>query len=222
VRVAVVGAGSVGRSIAGELLADGHRVLIIERHRPKFRPELTPGADWLLADACEVGTVERAGIDLCDAVVAATGDDKANLVFGLLAKTHCGVPRVVARVNDAGNRWLFGPEWGIDVALSTPAALVSLVEEAVTVGDTVELMTLQQGHGTIVAVTVAPGVWPDGCTIGELTLPSGSAVVGVRRGGGVQPPAPATVLVAGDNLVLAASAGAQDAVRDRFRPFPTD
>ncbi|MGN6606162.1 MAG: potassium channel family protein [Jatrophihabitans sp.] len=216
-RVAVVGAGSVGRSIAGELLADGHRVLIIERLRRKFRPELTPAADWMLADACELGTVDRAGIALCDAVVAATGDDKANLVFSLLAKTQCGVPRVVARVNDAGNRWLFGPQWGVDVAVSTPSALVSLVEEAVTVGDLVELMTLQQGQGTIVAVTVAAGSRLDGSDLAGLGLPDGAVVVGVRRDGGVLVPGPTLVLQAGDELVLAASAGAEDGLRERLR-----
>ena len=65
-------------------------------------------------------------------VIAATGDDKVNLVVSLLAKTEYGVPRVVARVNHPKNEWLFNDSWGVDVAVSTPRLMSALVEEAVT------------------------------------------------------------------------------------------
>ena len=81
-----------------------------------------PGAEWLLADACELATLEEAALQSCDVVVAATGDDKVNLVVSLLAKTEFGVPRVVARVNHPKNEWLFNESWGVDVAVSHAAA----------------------------------------------------------------------------------------------------
>jgi trk system potassium uptake protein TrkA len=215
VRVAIAGAGSVGRSIADVLLEDDHRVLLIERQRPNYRPDLVPKADWLLADACELANLQRAGIDTCDVVVAAAGDDKANLVFALLAKTQCGVPRVVARVNDATNRWLFDSTWGVDVAVSTPSALVSLVEEAVTVGDVVQLMTLQQGHGNIVAVTLPADAALTGSSAHAVArrLPGGVVLAAVRRGVSVLPPDGAADLAPGDELVLVAPADSEDAVR---------
>jgi trk/ktr system potassium uptake protein len=215
VRVAIAGAGSVGRSIAEVLLEDAHRVLLIERQRAHYRPDLVPSADWLLADACELSTLQRAGIERCDVVVAAAGDDKANLVFALLAKTQCGVPRVVARVNDAGNRWLFDAAWGVDVAVSTPSALVSLVEEAVTVGDVVQLMTLQQGHGNIVAVTLPAQAILLDAPAHEVAarLPDGVVLAAVRRGAGLLAPDRALSLEPGDELVLVAPADSEDAVR---------
>ena len=79
-------------------------------------------------------------------MVAATGDDKVNLVVSLLAKTEFAVPRVVARVNRAENEWLFTEQWGVDVAVSKPRLMAALVEEAVTVGDLVRLMTLPAGR----------------------------------------------------------------------------
>ncbi|SKJ95793.1 Putative potassium uptake protein [Mycobacteroides abscessus subsp. massiliense] len=111
-RVAIAGAGKVGRSVARELVDYGHKILLIERERSNFEPQSVPGADWFNADACELDTLEEAGIETCDVVVAATGDDKANLVVGLLAKSEFGVPRVVARINDIRNQWLFGQAWG--------------------------------------------------------------------------------------------------------------
>src|SRR5215470_11156295 len=120
-RVAIAGAGAVGRSIASELLENGHEVLLI---------------------------------------------DKANLVVSLLAKTEYGVPRVVARINHPKNEWLFNESWGVDVAVSTPRLLSALVEEAVSVGDLVRLMTFRQGEANLV----------------ELTLPEDAPLAGERVG----------------------------------------
>ena len=106
-----------------------------------------PRAEWLLADACEITSLDEAALQRCHVVIAATGDDKVNLVVSLLAKTEYGVPRVVARVNNPKNEWLFNESWGVDVAVSTPRLLSALVEEAVSVGDLVRLMTLPPGRG---------------------------------------------------------------------------
>ena len=107
-RVAIAGAGNVGRSIAGELIENGHQVMLIERQpSPDASPSGCPAAEWVLADACELACLEEADLASCDVVVAATGDDKVNLVVSLLAKTEFAVPRVVARVNRAENEWLF-------------------------------------------------------------------------------------------------------------------
>ena len=120
-RVAIAGAGAVGRSIAGELLENGHEVLLIDHDPKAIAIEAVARAEWLLADACEISSLDDAQLYRCNVVIAATGDDKANLVVALLAKTEYGVPRVVARVNDPSNEWLYNESWGVDVAVSTPA-----------------------------------------------------------------------------------------------------
>src|SRR5205823_5938290 len=104
-RVAIAGAGNVGRSIAQELIENGHQVMLIERSPDQLRPERVAAAEWVLADACELGSLQEAELAQCDVVVAATGDDKVNLVVSLLAKTEFAVGRVVARVNRAENEW---------------------------------------------------------------------------------------------------------------------
>jgi len=141
-RVAIVGAGAVGRSIAGELLGNGHTVMLIEKDARKVRTRAVPGAEWVQADACEVTSLEEAEMQICDVAIAATGDDKANLAMAFLAKTEFGIDRVVARINDARNEWLFTEAWGVDVAVSTPLAIVASVEGAIDVGHLVRLMAL--------------------------------------------------------------------------------
>jgi trk system potassium uptake protein TrkA len=134
-RVAIAGAGNVGQAIARSLLAAGHRVLLIEVERAHFRPSSVAEADWMLADACEIDTLQHAGIETADVVISATGDDRANLVFAMLCKREFGVRRVVARVNEPANGLLFTAEWGVDVAMSTPRMMTIAVEAAVLLPD---------------------------------------------------------------------------------------
>ena len=153
-RVAIAGAGAVGTSIAAELLDNGHEVLLIDKNPRSIAVDSVPRAEWLLADACEIASLDEASLERCQVVIAATGDDKANLVVSLLAKTEYGVPRVVARINQPNNEWLFNESWGVDVAVSTPRLLSALVEEAVSVGDLVRLMTFRQSEASLVELTM--------------------------------------------------------------------
>ena len=147
-KVAIAGAGSVGTAIAADLFANGHEVLVFEQDPDlveRLRPTL--GITWIAADACEVSSLDAAGLASADVVVAATGDDEDNLVISLLAKQEFAVPRVVARVNHPKNQWLFNESWGVDVSVSTPQLLTALVEEAVSVGALVRLLQFQGGRG---------------------------------------------------------------------------
>ena len=156
-RVVIAGAGSVGRSIARELLANGHQVLLIDKDADDVQASRVPEASWLLADACELSALEEARLEESDVVVAATGDDKANLVLSLLAKTEFGVPRTVARVNNPKNEWMFDESWGVDVAVSTPRLMTALIEEAVSIGDLVRIFEFQQGRASMVEITLPDG-----------------------------------------------------------------
>jgi trk system potassium uptake protein TrkA len=204
-RVAIAGAGNVGRSIASELLGNGHEVLLIEREPRALKVETVPGAEWLLADACELDTLLEARVQTCDVVVAATGDDKVNLVVSLLAKTEFGVDRVVARVNHPKNEWLFNESWGVDVSVSSPRLLAAVVEEAVSVGDLVRLLTFRQGQANLVELTLAPDAPLVGKMVGTVPWPTDSALVAILREGRVITPSPDISLEAGDELLLVAT-----------------
>jgi trk system potassium uptake protein TrkA len=213
-RVAIAGAGNVGRSIAAELIENGHQVMLIEREPRMMRTHLVPSAEWILADACELSSLEEAGLAGCDVVVAATGDDKANLVVSLLAKTEFAVPRVVARVNRAENEWLFTDQWGVDVAVSKPRLMAALVEEAVSVGDLVRLMTFRQGQANLVEITLAPEGPFLGRPVRDVKLPRDTALVAILRGGRVLVPSPDDPLEAGDELMFLCTAEVEDEVQE--------
>ncbi|QNG19046.1 TrkA family potassium uptake protein [Rhodococcus triatomae] len=212
-RVAVAGAGAVGRSIARELVRSNHEVMLVERKLEHVEPESVPDATWVHGDACELSLLEAAELQTYEVVISATGDDKANLVLSLLAKTEFGVRRVVARVNDPRNEWLFDESWGVDVAVSTPRMLASLVEEAVSVGDLVRLMTLRQGNANLVEVTLPDNTPLAGKPVRKFDLPRDSALVTILRGGRVIVPQPDDPLEGGDELLFVASAEVEDDLR---------
>ena len=138
-------------------------------------------------------------------VVAATGDDKANVVLSLLAKTEFAVPRVVARVNDPRNEWLFNDAWGVDVAVSTPRMLASLVEEAVAVGDLVRLMEFRKGQANLVEITLPDDTPWGGKPVRRLELPRDAALVTILRGPRVIVPQADEPLEGGDELLFVAA-----------------
>ena len=179
----------------------------------------------MLADACEVALLEDAGLQTCDVVIACTGDDKVNLVVSLLAKTEFAVGRVVGRVNDPRNEWLFTDAWGVDVAVSTPRILAALVEEAVTVGDLVRLFTLRQGQVNLVEVTLPTTTsiaGPARCATCE--LPRDAALVTILRGGRVIVPQPGRAARARRRAAVrgvhrGGGRGARGAALGRIRPW---
>lgn len=211
-RVVIGGGGAVGRSVAQELLDHGHEVLIIDRAATTVRRDRVPGAEWLLADACEMTTLEEARLETCDVAIAATGDDKANLVMSLLAKTEFTVPRTVARVNNPSNEWLYDESWGVDVAVSTPRIMSALVEEAVSVGDLVRLFTFRQSGTNLVGLTVPADSPHVGSRIGEIDWPEGVAVVVILRQHETLAPEPDRTVEAGDELLFVTPSDAEAAL----------
>ncbi|AQA23732.1 NADH(P)-binding family protein [Rhodococcus sp. MTM3W5.2] len=212
-RVAIAGAGAVGRSIARELIRGDHHVMLLERNLEHVDPEAIPDAVWVHADACELALLESAELESYDVVIAATGDDKVNIVVSLLAKTEFAVRRVVARVNDPRNEWLFDDSWGVDVAVSTPRMLASLVEEAVSVGDLVRLMTFRQGQANLVEITLPDDTELAGKPVRKIQLPRDAALVTILRGGRVIVPQQDDPIEGGDELLFVASVEVEDALR---------
>jgi trk system potassium uptake protein TrkA len=215
-RIAIAGAGNAGRAIARELIANGHQVLLIDKNPKSLKMESVPSAEWLLADACEISSLDKAKLDICQVMVSATGDDKVNLVASLLAKTEYGVPRVVARVNHPKNEWLFDSSWGVDVAVSTPRIIAALVEEAVSVGDVVRLFSLKAGEANLVELTLPDNSSCIGKSVAEIELPDDASLAAIIRDGHVITPAGHDVFSAGDELIFVASAKAEDLLKSCF------
>jgi trk system potassium uptake protein TrkA len=213
-RVVIAGAGNVGQFLAADLSERGHDVTVIEQDADVYhKAKGTVDANWIHGDACEPWVLEKADLARADVLVAATGDDEDNLVISLLAKQEFAVPRVVARVNHPKNAWLFNESWGVDIAMSPPHILTSLVEEAVTVGGLVELLTLERGKVRLVELTLPADSPLAGKHVYDLRLPHDCALIAIVRDGHVVIPEPETPLTPGDEILAITTPNSEDQVR---------
>ncbi|MEO8323232.1 MAG: TrkA family potassium uptake protein [Actinomycetota bacterium] len=200
-RIAIAGAGKVGRFVARDLRSKNHDVTVIEQSKKVVETHAGEfEANFVIGDACELATLDEAVLASCEVMVAATGDDEDNLVISLLAKQEFAVPRVIARVDES---------WGVDVAVSTPHLLTALVEEAVSVGDLVRLLSLEQGKVALVEITLAEDSPVVGKSLGDLGLPTDCTLVAIVRDRHVIAPTDETSLYSGDEILALASPEAE-------------
>jgi trk system potassium uptake protein TrkA len=108
-------------------------------------------------------------------------------------------------VNHPKNEWLFNESWGVDVSVSSPRLLAAVVEEAVSVGDLVRLLTFRQGQANLVELTLAPDADLVGKMVGTIIWPTDSALVAILREGRVITPSPDVALEAHDELLIVAT-----------------
>jgi len=214
-RAVVAGAGKVGVFIAKQLVEAGVECVVLEQNE-RIIDELAPHnpkVSWHLGDCCELTTLENAGVASADVMVAATGDDEDNLVTSLLAKQEFAVPRVIARVNHPDNEWLFNETWGVDVSVSTPHLLTSLVQEAVSVGTFVRLLQLDKGQARLVEVTLADDCPAAGISLADLEIPRNATIVAVLREHHLVVPRGDTVLQPFDEVLALVTEDSEDELR---------
>lgn len=219
-KVVIAGGGSVGTSIALDLMDRHHEVTLMEQNAMTAErlKTMLPGVTVMAADACEYASLAAADVRAAEVMIAATGDDEDNLVISWLSKQEFGVPRVISRINNARNEWLFNESWGVDVSVSTPALITSLVDEAVEVGAIIQLMTLAHGRMRLIEVTLdsnAPAV-VENLTLDELRLPDSLRVVAVVRNEQPLVPSGTMHFLEQDHVVLMARTDATEDCTSAF------
>ena len=215
-KIAIAGAGNVGRSIARELIEYGHQVLLMDKNPDAIKEDSLPQAQWLLADVCEIAALDSAKLGECQVLITATGDDKANLVCSLLGKTEYGIPRVVARVNHPKNEWMFDRSWGIDVSVSTPRIISAIVEEAVTIGDVVRVFTFNSGNVNLVEITLPNDANVIGKSISEVSLPEKVILTAIVRDREVFSPTAHDIFAENDELIFLSPSEKENEIKTCF------
>ncbi len=202
-RVLIVGGGKVGSYLASLLLADGYEVCILENRASvlaRLYREL-PTEVVMDGDGTRMSALEQAGIRSSDVLVAVTGDDEVNLAVAMMGRFIFNVPRIIARVNNPRNAWLFTPEAGVDVALNQSDLLAKLIAEEMSLGDMMTLVRLRQGELAIVTEKLEQGAKADGQRIADLPLPPDCLLMAVVRGEEILVPRGETVLQPGDEVL---------------------
>jgi trk system potassium uptake protein TrkA len=200
--IIIAGAGKVGYHLARALVAD-HEVLMIELEPDRvdfIGAEL--GTDVIMqGDACDAATMERAGMERADLVVATTGDDEDNLTFCQIAKARFDVRRAVARINNPQNEGLF-KQLGIDATVSATNLIMGHIEQELPWRGMIPLMTLTELNLEIVEIRVPHEADIVGKQVKQLAMPNGSLLCLVISDGVPRLPEP-DMVVHGDDILVA-------------------
>ena len=201
--VIIVGGGKTGSQLATQLLSGGHQVKLVE-DRPvvleRLREEL-PDEVIVAGDGSSPSVLESAGIEHAQVLAAVTGEDEDNLVITTLGRFEFGVPRIIARVNNPKNVWLFTPEMGVDVALSQSDILAKLIAEEMSLGDMMTLLKLRKGEFSIVEEKVHPNAVVVGKMLRDIELPPQCVFAAVIRKGQLIVPNGNTELAPVDEII---------------------
>ncbi|MBI2298855.1 MAG: NAD-binding protein [Armatimonadetes bacterium] len=216
--IVIVGGGRTGSHLALLLLEEGHRVALIE-HRPEMLERLhreLPTECVVQGIPTDPEVLEHAGIRTADALAACYPEDADNLVVCYLARKHYGVRRIIGRVSNPRNSWLYDEKFCVDIALHQPQVLASLIEEQMVVGDMVTLLKLHRGAFSLVEDTIPEGAAAVGKALRDLTLPESCVIVAVIREGEVVVPRGQTVFAAGDEVLALTDRDGRDVIARLF------
>ena len=201
--VIVVGGGNTGSQLAKFLIDAGHTVRVIDQ-RPAVLEKLAkeiPVDCIVTGDGSSPAVLEKAGIKGAQVLAAVTGTDETNLVITSLGKFEFNVKRVIARINNSKNAWLFTPEMGVDVSLNQAEILSRLTAEEMSVGDMMTMLKIRRGKYSIVEEKIAANAPAIGKELKDLSLPNNCVISGIIRHGEMVLPRGATVLEEGDEVL---------------------
>ena len=214
--VIITGAGKVGWNLARELIAKDREVTLIESDHARYRvveEELEHAVQY--GDATELWVLERAGIQRADLVIAVTGDDEDNILICQVAKEKYGVQRIVARVNNPRNLQHFRL-LGVQPAVSATDLILRLIEHEVPEYGLIQLLALEEEHLEIIEVEVGEGSRAAGRRVQDVSLPDGSLIISVLRGGAGFVPKAESVIEAGDQVLLILDPGLESEITPQF------
>ena len=202
----IVGGGMVGSFLA-DVLSKKNQVTLVEKEPDKIASlaERHQTIRIVNEDGCEPWVLEFAGVSDADIVLAVTGDDEDNLVVSYLSKFEYDVPRIIARVNNPKNRWLYNKEFGVDVEVSASDIIATIVEEETSLGEMITVMKLQSGDIGLVEITVPGDSRAVNSSLSDLELPPETLIVTVVREDAMRIPNADMVLQKGDKVLAITS-----------------
>jgi trk system potassium uptake protein len=216
--VIVTGGGRVGAQLTSLLLQAGHKVRLIE-NRPLILERLhleIPTEVIFIGDPTLPSTLEEARLEKADVLAATLPEDAHNLAISSFARFRYNVPRVIARINNPHNGWLFTPIMGVDVALSQADLIASIIQEEMSLGDMMTLLKLKRGKYTLVEEKIPPGAKAIGVAIKDLGLPDDCVIAAIIREENVQVPRGITTFEAEDEILAITDEGGRKYLQKLF------
>jgi trk system potassium uptake protein TrkA len=217
-KVIIVGGGQVGSYLASLLLSNGHEIHVIE-HREKNYHKLErelPPETLIFGHGSDPEVLEKAGVASADVVAAVSADDEINLVVSTLAKMEFGVPRVVARVNNPKNAWLYNSGMGVDIGVNQADLMAHFVVEEMDLEQMFTLMKLKRGDYSIVQIKVGQNAKAANGLLKDLSVPKETVLIAITRNESLIIPKGDTQILVDDEILMLTNAAGRKELKEIF------
>lgn len=217
-KIIIVGGGQVGSYLARLLITNGHSIKLVD-HREKVIQKLKkelPEEYLIFGDGVDPEVLLAAGIDTADVVAAVSGVDEINLVVSTLAKMEFGVARVVARVNNPKNAWVFDGGMGVDVCVNQADLIAHLVVEEMNIKDMITLLKLGSDNFSIIQMKVAEKAIATNQMVRDLSIPKNMVLIAITRNGSLLIPKGDTQIKVNDEIIALADEESRQVIGTLF------
>ncbi len=210
-KIIIAGGGKIGRSVAAILADEGHDITVIDRNSDLIA-QISNELDVICVEgnATNAATLQEAGVEEADLVLAATQYDEVNMVCGISAR-HLGARHVIARVRDPeymGQKEFLREALGLDMIVNPEHESAREIARILRFPSAARVDTFSKGSVEIVEHRVPEGSMLDGLQLKDLPNRLGAKVLVsvVERGGEAMIPNGLFVLRAGDRLSITGTA----------------
>lgn len=214
-RVMLLGGGHTAELLGRRLCGRGVAVVLVDRDHARCveLSEALPEALVLHGDITDTDLLSREDVGSFDAVVASTGEDDANVLACLFAKSE-GAAETIAVVHRLSLLPLL-EEVGIDAALSPRTASANAVLRLVR-GDVTAVATFLEGDVEVLEMEVHTDSEADGTAICDLHLPRDVLIGAIVRDGNAQIARGRSRLRSRDHVIMFAKPHVVDEVKQAF------
>ena len=218
-KVIIIGGGQVGGYIAKLLIDKGNSAVVIENKEKALQALEKNGIkkeNIMVGDGTDALLLEKSGVRRCDAVVCVTGNDETNLAAAKMAKFEYDVPKVIGRVNNPKNAWLFNAGMGVDAKINQADLIGHMIADEMNYQSIMTLMRMSKGKYSIVRVHVDYHSPNANKPIAEIKLPAHALLIAVYEDDELIIPHGETVIRAGQYILAFADEAAMEELNRIF------
>lgn len=216
--VIIAGGGYSGVYLA-KLLIENHCSVTVLENRDHVFQKLQhdlPEKYIVKGSGTDPTVLESVNIAKTDVFVSVTDEDNYNLVASTIAKFEFGVPRVIARVNNPKDAWLFTANMGVDICINQADLIAHLIIEGIDMKNMMTLLKIDRGESSIVQAHVSTHSKAVGKQIRELDIPNTAVIISVFRGNQNLIARGDTLIEEGDDVLALADEDAQIFINKLF------
>lgn len=216
-RALIIGAGRTGQALAPLLEKEGVSLKIIDKDPDRcesLTPKLKKGI-VLCGDGTDIELLKEEGISEADVIICTTKDEQLNLLIALLAK-HLGAKKSIVRV--------IRPEYvnlmtrvGVDIVLSVRLIAASEVLSYIRRQDVVSVSLLESAQIQATEIILPADAPVTGIPLMNTGIPKGGLICAYVRGDETFIPSGASVLEAGDRVIIITSTDASADILSYFK-----